>query len=177
VDETGVGKRIREERRKRGWNQTQLAEAAGLSLDTVSTLERGEHKPRPSSLRKLAKALGLSISELVGEPAIAGKAEAPPAGRDRGETAFEVAYEAARRQHKEDRQAVNRLLESGTPQHSFVRHENEAERLLREEYSVVELAEDCVKLARHLVWCEENYERLVKQLESIMVEAEGKHSN
>jgi putative transcriptional regulator len=78
VSDSVVGRRIREERLKNGMNQTQLAEKAGIALDTVSTLERGEHSPRPSTMRKLARALGMSIRDLYEDPAVlAGKAEAP----------------------------------------------------------------------------------------------------
>jgi transcriptional regulator with XRE-family HTH domain len=72
-----VRRRIREERLRNGMTQTELAEAAGVSTDTISTIERGHHIPRPSTMRKLAKVLGVRVPDLYQEPTLAGKVEAP----------------------------------------------------------------------------------------------------
>ena len=63
----------------------ELAEASGVSDDTISKIENGQRIARPSTLRKLAQALVVSPQELrkpaaVEEVALAGKAEAPPVG-------------------------------------------------------------------------------------------------
>jgi transcriptional regulator with XRE-family HTH domain len=42
------------------WTQHDLAEAAALSVDTVSRLERGDVAPSFDSIEGLAKALGMS---------------------------------------------------------------------------------------------------------------------
>ena len=59
----------------------ELAEASGVSDDTISKIENGQRIARPSTLRKLAQALVVSPQELrkpaVEEVALAGKAEAP----------------------------------------------------------------------------------------------------
>jgi len=60
----------------------ELAKTSGVSDDTISKIENGQRVARPSTLRKLASALGVSPQELrrpakVEEPALAGKAEAP----------------------------------------------------------------------------------------------------
>lgn len=62
----------------------ELAEASGVSDDTISKIENGQRIARPSTLRKLAQALVVSPQELrkpaaVEEVALAGKAEAPRA--------------------------------------------------------------------------------------------------
>ncbi len=57
---------LKELRRWKGWNQRDLAKAAGLGQDTVSGVESGRHEPRPSTLKKLARALGVEIAELYG---------------------------------------------------------------------------------------------------------------
>jgi transcriptional regulator with XRE-family HTH domain len=60
----------------------ELAEASGVSDDTISKIENGQRVARPNTLRKLAHALDVSPQELrrparIEEPALAGKAEAP----------------------------------------------------------------------------------------------------
>jgi len=59
----------------------ELAEASGVSDDTISKIETGQRIARPSTLRKLANALGVEVADFFREPALAGKAEAPEAGR------------------------------------------------------------------------------------------------
>ncbi len=45
--------------------QEDVAHAAGISTSTLSRLERGLHQPSLPTLRKLAAALGVSLSELI----------------------------------------------------------------------------------------------------------------
>jgi transcriptional regulator with XRE-family HTH domain len=71
---------LREFRRQKGWSQKDLADASGVGQDTISGIERGQHEPRPSTLRKLAEALNVEVSDFFREPALP-KAEAPTAGR------------------------------------------------------------------------------------------------
>ncbi|GAA3801964.1 hypothetical protein GCM10022380_19320 [Amycolatopsis tucumanensis] len=52
-----VGNLIRELRKERGWNQTQLGAAVGVDQSTVSEWERGAAVPR--ELRAIADALGV----------------------------------------------------------------------------------------------------------------------
>ncbi len=68
----------------------ELAEASGVSDDTISKIENGQRVARPNTLRKLASALGVSPQELrrpakTEELAGAGKAEAPSPGPSLGE--------------------------------------------------------------------------------------------
>ena len=51
---------LRQARKMRRWTQHQLAEAAALSVDTVSRLEHGDASPSFESIEALAKALGIS---------------------------------------------------------------------------------------------------------------------
>jgi transcriptional regulator with XRE-family HTH domain/tetratricopeptide (TPR) repeat protein len=51
-------------RRARGLTQTQLADAAGVSVRTVRYLERGLHRPHPPTVTLLATALGVEVSWL-----------------------------------------------------------------------------------------------------------------
>jgi predicted ATPase/transcriptional regulator with XRE-family HTH domain len=58
------GARLRALREDAGLSQEELAEAAGLSVQAVSALERGERRhPYPHTVRALAGALGLSDEE------------------------------------------------------------------------------------------------------------------
>lgn len=59
------GKRIKRLRLERGMTQKLLAERTGVSLSYIGRLEIGRHDPQLSTLRKLAKALKVTISELV----------------------------------------------------------------------------------------------------------------
>lgn len=61
------GKILREFRTERGWSQERLAEAAGITLNYVGNLERGEQGPSLHTLIRLARALDLDLPVLVGE--------------------------------------------------------------------------------------------------------------
>lgn len=59
--------RIKEVRTLRGMSLLDLAAASGVTESTISRVENGKQAPRPSTMRKLAKALDVSIAELWGE--------------------------------------------------------------------------------------------------------------
>lgn len=72
-----VGERIKEARESLGWGPTQLAEAAGVSRQTIYKWESGEiTSPRPDQLFKLARKLNRDPEWLI-----TGK-EAPRASSD-----------------------------------------------------------------------------------------------
>ncbi|HJC71796.1 MAG TPA: helix-turn-helix domain-containing protein [Candidatus Ruthenibacterium merdavium] len=60
-----LGKKIRSLRLSRGWTQEQLAEYADLHVSYIVLLEKGANRATIETLEKLAKAFGISISELV----------------------------------------------------------------------------------------------------------------
>ncbi|MCA1737296.1 MAG: helix-turn-helix transcriptional regulator [Actinobacteria bacterium] len=61
MDESGIGKRLRNIRRSRMWNQHKLAEEAGVSPTTVSGIETGRiSTPHFGTLHKLAQALDVN---------------------------------------------------------------------------------------------------------------------
>jgi transcriptional regulator with XRE-family HTH domain len=43
----------------------ELAEMSGVSYDTITKVENGHREARPSTIRKLAKALGVEPRELM----------------------------------------------------------------------------------------------------------------
>jgi transcriptional regulator with XRE-family HTH domain len=53
------GWRLRELRRRRALTLRDLGALAGVAYDTIHGLEVGKHQPRPSTVRKLADALGV----------------------------------------------------------------------------------------------------------------------
>ena len=63
--ETRVGDRIRLLRESKGWLQRELAQAARLPLRTIGRIERGEVDVRLSTLAKIARALGVALTDLL----------------------------------------------------------------------------------------------------------------
>lgn len=62
-----IGRRVREERRRRGWTQEQLAERADSHLSFVGQLERGIKKPSLVTIKKIADAFGTKAGDLLDE--------------------------------------------------------------------------------------------------------------
>lgn len=58
------GRRLKALRREGGLTQEQLAEAAQISVDFLSLLERGVNAPSFETLEKLAEALEVPVREL-----------------------------------------------------------------------------------------------------------------
>lgn len=65
MENTTVGEHIKRARNLRGFSQEGLSELAGINSATIWGLETGRHAPRPSTLRKLAEALGLEVPDLL----------------------------------------------------------------------------------------------------------------
>lgn len=64
----GIGKQVRALREALGMRQEDLAVKAELTTSTVAMIEQGKTgDPRLSTLRALAKALGVSLDELTKE--------------------------------------------------------------------------------------------------------------
>ncbi len=61
-----ISYRIRALRRRRGLTQAALAARAELSEITISSIERGIWQPRLATVAAIAKALAVSLDELVG---------------------------------------------------------------------------------------------------------------
>jgi transcriptional regulator with XRE-family HTH domain len=57
--------RLRALRRLRALSQEELSEHSGVGRATISRIERGETGAHGRTLRKLAKALGVGVEELV----------------------------------------------------------------------------------------------------------------
>jgi len=64
-----VGERLAELREQKALTLRDLEEASGVGADAISKIENGHRKPRPSTLRKLARALGVDVEDFFREPA------------------------------------------------------------------------------------------------------------
>jgi transcriptional regulator with XRE-family HTH domain len=60
-----LGERVRRLREKRGWSQEGFAHEGGLGRSFAGAIERGEKDVRLSTLLKLARTLGVSLSQLL----------------------------------------------------------------------------------------------------------------
>lgn len=61
-----IGRSVVEARKNAGLMQKQLAKKLGWSVDKVGNIERGQVDPKVSDIEKIAKALGMTVSELYG---------------------------------------------------------------------------------------------------------------
>jgi transcriptional regulator with XRE-family HTH domain len=101
-----IGERIRSLRTARGLSQEEVARRTGIGLKSYGDLERGRTRdPHYSTLRGVARALGVRVEELLEEPALAGKAEA---SQETGHTEAEVGEE-----QRPDDEVTRRRIYSG----------------------------------------------------------------
>jgi transcriptional regulator with XRE-family HTH domain len=62
-----IGEKLREVRTRRLLTQDELAQKAGVSQSTIANIERDNAEPQFRTIRKLAKALDIDPTELLGE--------------------------------------------------------------------------------------------------------------
>ncbi|MDW3195447.1 MAG: helix-turn-helix transcriptional regulator [Cytophagales bacterium] len=62
---TRIGQRIIELRTAKGWSQSDLARACGKDRQAIEKLENGKVNPTLYSLYEVAKALEVSLKEVV----------------------------------------------------------------------------------------------------------------
>ena len=60
------GKRVKALREANGWSQEELADRAGLHRTYISAVERAVRNPTLTVIDRIAKALNVAISELLG---------------------------------------------------------------------------------------------------------------
>jgi len=58
---------LRRLRERQALSQRDLAAKAGVNVTTINHIEQGKQRPNPSTIRKLAKALGVTPEELISE--------------------------------------------------------------------------------------------------------------
>jgi transcriptional regulator with XRE-family HTH domain len=61
------GEKLRRLRERRLWLIGELAEKSGVHRNLISTYEHGKSGAHPDTIRKLAKALDVDPTELIGE--------------------------------------------------------------------------------------------------------------
>ena len=59
------GERVRKLRKQHGWMLVELSVETGLGRVFLSNLENGKHEPKLGTIKKLAKAFGLTASQLL----------------------------------------------------------------------------------------------------------------
>lgn len=74
---TRLGARIAELRKAQNITQVQMAETLGVSQQTINSYEVGRRRVPVSALPTLARSLGVSLEELLGEDASAAKKRGP----------------------------------------------------------------------------------------------------
>jgi transcriptional regulator with XRE-family HTH domain len=100
--------RLKDVRQRKALTQQQLAERAGVNRVTIARIESGTDEPFPTTVRKVADALGVEPEELL-EP-VAEKASNGPAGTPVNGTAPDLSLDA--RITVADEENVRRLLRS-----------------------------------------------------------------
>lgn len=65
LPQPALGRAIRALRQKRGYTLKTLAPKAGVTWGTLGVIERGEANPTWGTVREIASALGVSVSELA----------------------------------------------------------------------------------------------------------------
>ena len=62
-----IGEQLKNVRTRRLLTQDELAEMAGVSQSTIANIERNNAEPQFRTIRKLAKALDVEPTELLGD--------------------------------------------------------------------------------------------------------------
>ena len=70
-----IGSRIRLARRQAGLTQARLATRMNTSFQTISQWERGDRNPGIKTLRRIARAIGCDLFDLIGETSPEGSSE------------------------------------------------------------------------------------------------------
>ena len=67
---TSIGEQIKDVRTAKGISQNQLAKRAGISQAGLSAIENTTKSPNIDTLNRIANALGIPITALLGDPQI-----------------------------------------------------------------------------------------------------------
>jgi transcriptional regulator with XRE-family HTH domain len=70
LDADAIARLVKSERERHDLTQAELAEAAGVTDETVSRVERGANEPSLSTVAALADAFGLTLDAMVGRTEI-----------------------------------------------------------------------------------------------------------
>lgn len=64
---SSIGEMIHKRRQELGMSQAELARRSGLTAAAISQFEAGTRRPRYDALRKLSRALGVSLDYIAGD--------------------------------------------------------------------------------------------------------------
>lgn len=67
MDRIARNLKIKAARAEKDWTQKALAEAVGISRQTMNAIEQGEYNPTIRLCRSICRALGKSLDDLFGE--------------------------------------------------------------------------------------------------------------
>ena len=101
-----IGKRVRELRERKGLTQTKLARMLGTSQAALSQVEHGSRGLTVQQVVKLARALGATPNEILGD----GKRERTPAGRPKSGRLLRRLY-CIEKLSEPQQQAILKLLD------------------------------------------------------------------
>jgi transcriptional regulator with XRE-family HTH domain len=105
--------RLAELRERRALTLRELAEMSGVAADTINQIELGHRKPRPSTLRKLARALEVDVEELA-SPKVAAPSSPTPEPASEGELEEWLARHGAQRTLITDKNVVENFKRMGS---------------------------------------------------------------
>jgi len=88
--------RLRELREERGFSQYGLAQESGVGRSTIAALEAAERGAHPSTMRALARALGVTVPDLYRDPITP-----PPPPSQEGPAGMAHSYERLRENLRE----------------------------------------------------------------------------
>ena len=64
---TAIGEAVRSSREAHEWTQTELSRRSGVPQNTISQIETSVQDPRVNTLRRIARALGVSLDDIARE--------------------------------------------------------------------------------------------------------------
>ena len=64
---TAIGETVRSSREEHGWTQMELSHRSGVPQNTISQIETSVQDPRVNTLRRIARALGVSLDDIARE--------------------------------------------------------------------------------------------------------------
>lgn len=76
-----IGRRIREARGAQGLSLDQLARLTGISAPALSLIETAKRDARITTLARIARALRIPLSDLLGDQGAASSEDSSPAGQ------------------------------------------------------------------------------------------------
>jgi transcriptional regulator with XRE-family HTH domain len=91
----GPGANVSRLRKERGWGQARLAAAAGVSTSQLGKIERGERTLTQGVAASLARAMNLSLEEVLGTTAVPLDAEASVKALNSAVRRFDLPHEPA----------------------------------------------------------------------------------